>query len=180
MDKVKILTTAGNYITLAEWQAKYSLQPGQIGKYFSLREQRFQDDISLYKELIVAEPLMRVLDALRAKCGHALHINSFNRNAAKQAELKKQGFRAATISPHVFKMAADVDTKSFAESRELAKQAIAVAKELGIIIRVGVEDYIAKGQTFIHIDVCPMYFGNGKPFDNVSHPEVWEKHYSTW
>lgn len=179
-DNVHVLTTQGNYITLEEWQKKYEIPEGKVGKFFSLREQRFQDDIVLYKTLVICEPLMRVLDALREDVGHALHLNSFNRDQTKQNQLKKDGFRAATYSPHVVKMAADVDTITIEQSRALAKRAIEVAKKLGIPIRVGVEEYIPKGQTFIHIDVTPVYFRPGKPFANVDHPKAWEKEYHVW
>lgn len=179
-ENVMVLTTQGNYISLEEWQERYELPSEKIGKFFSLREQRFQDDLELYGNLVVCEPLMRVLDALRADVGHALHINSFNRDQAKQNRLKAQGFRAATHSPHVVKMGADVDTFTVEQTRALARRAIEVAKKLGIVIRVGSEEYIKKGQTFIHIDVCPMYFRPGKPFNNVSHPAAWEKEYSQW
>jgi hypothetical protein len=179
-ENVHVLTSQGNYITLEEWQKKYEISEGKLGKYFSLREQRFQDDLTLYKTLVVCEPLIRVLDALREDVGHALHLNSFNRDQAKQNQLKKDGFRAAVNSPHVMKMAADVDTVTVEQTRALAKRAIEVGKKIGIPIRTGSEDYIAIGQTFVHIDVCPVYFGAGKPFHALDHPKAWEKEYSQW
>ena len=179
-ENVHVLTTQGNYITLQEWQKKYELTGDKIGKYFSLREKRFQDDLDLYTTLVVCEPLIRVLDALRADVGHALHINSFNRDQAKQNKLKAQGFRAAQFSPHVVKMAADVDTWTVEQTRALARRAVDVAKKLNIPVRVGSEQYIKEGSSFIHIDVCPVYFGPGKPFDSVSHPIQWTKAYSQW
>ncbi len=179
-ENVHVLTTEGTYITLEEWQERYGISGNQIGKFFSLRERRFQDDLELYGTLVVCEPLMRVLDALREDVGHPLHINSFNRDQAKQMRLKQAGFRTATNSPHVVKMAADVDTFSVEQTRALARRAIEVGKRLGISVRVGSEDYIAIGQSFVHIDVCPMYFKPGKPFHNVAHPFAWQKDWSQW
>lgn len=179
-DKVRVLATDGSYITLEQWQKKYGLSGNQIGKYFSLREQRFQDDLGLYGELIVCEPLMRLLDFIREDVGHALTINSFNRDEKKQEQLKEDGFRAATVSPHVYKVAADIDTITKEQTRAMARRAIELGKKNNIICRVGSEQYIAQGQTFVHVDVAPMYYGVGKPFEAKCPHPYFQRAYSIW
>jgi hypothetical protein len=179
-ENVTVLTSKGTYITLAEWQKLYGLTGDKFGKHFSLGEARFKKDIELFKTLVICAPLIVLLDDLRDATKKPMVINSFNRDKAYQAKLKKQGLRAATYSPHEVKMAADKDTYSFQQSRDEAKLTIELAKKKDILCRVGVEDYIKEGQTFIHIDVCPMYFAPGKPFHAVKHPVAWEVPYKTW
>ncbi|MGZ8535732.1 MAG: hypothetical protein ACXWV4_09360, partial [Flavitalea sp.] len=48
------------------------------------------------------------------------------------------------------------------------------AKELGIKARFGFRQYLAKGDTFVHVDVCPEFYAKGKPLFKEQHPAVWE------
>lgn len=146
----------------------------QITKNFSTTEKRIQEDINLYGECNICVPLFDVLQRYRELKGKPVNINSLNRDRKKQESLIKQGFRAAKISPHEYFLAADVDTESVSETLlnvPLMRQA---AKELGIKVRIGWQDYIKAGQSFIHVDVCPEYFGKGKIWNHVSHPVQWE------
>lgn len=170
---VKIITRAGTEINLPEWQAQYNIANEQIGRNFSLTESRFKTDLVQYGELVVNELLMRFLDAFREAVG-PITINSFNRNQEKQNELKAEGFKTAKYSPHVAKIAADIDTKTVEQTREWARKAKEVAAAIGIKIRVGSEQYIKAGQTFIHVDVGPEYYAKGKPFHEQFHPVQWE------
>jgi hypothetical protein len=176
MSKVIVVTREDKQISLEEWQEKYGLlmNSAQIGRNFSYKESKFQEDIKNYGVLYVNELLIRVLDAARDKWGKPLIVNSFNRNAEKQAELKAQGLKAATYSPHVVYLAADIDTKTPEESRKLAKVIRAAAESIGIKVRLGFEQYIAAGQTFVHVDVCPEYYAKGKPRAKQEHPTAWE------
>lgn len=173
---VTAITKSGKEITLKEWQKLYGLPENsqKIGKFFSLTERRFVQDLKDYGKLIVNEQLMRFADRLREKWKKPINFNSFNRDDKKQEELTAAGYRTAKYSPHVVKMAFDADTESALESRMLASMAEGVAKELGIKIRIGVEDYIKAGQTFVHFDVCPEYYAPGKPFHGEPHPQAWE------
>lgn len=173
--KVIVITKDGTPTTLAKWQADYGLKPDQIGKYFSLSEARFKQDMDEYGEIVVNELLMRVLDAFREEIKRPISINSFNRTEDHQKALKARGFRAATYSPHVVKMAADIDTHTAQQSKEYASVMQRVSVKIGIKVRVGVDDYIKAGQTFIHVDVCPEYYAPGKPFHGDKHPVQWEK-----
>lgn len=182
-NNVVVISRSGHEMTLKEWQKFYGLSVDSdfIGAYFSLSELRFKKDMERYGKLVVNELLMRVLDRFRSKVGVPVTINAFNRDEAKQAELKAQGFRAATVSPHVVCMAADIDTKSSAQTDSWVAILQAVAIELGIKVRIGYKQYQAEPtpQTFIHVDVCPEYYAAGKPFHSKAHPAVWEKQI-TW
>jgi hypothetical protein len=175
-DKVIVIRKNGETITLKQWQFLYSLDdPKKIGRHFSLTEGRFEKDLVLYGQLVVNELLIRVLDTFRDAVECPVTINSFNRNQERQDELKKEGLKAAKYSPHVVKLAADIDTKTVKQTREWVKYLKQVADILGIKIRIGFEQYLKAGQTFIHVDVCPEYYAPGKPWHNESHPRVWEK-----
>ena len=178
---VKIVTVHGSEIPLEKWQQIYGLEVGsdEIGRFFKATEPKFAEDIQRYSELVVNELLMRVLDHFRATIKQPIVINSFNRDEKKQHELQAAGFKTATASPHVVKMAADIDTASAEQSREWATIMQSCAVELGIRVRIGVEQYIKKGQTFIHVDVCPEYYGKSKPFNKQFHPVQWER-VTTW
>jgi len=175
-DKVKVILRDGSEVTLAEWQKIYGLpvDSDKIGRHFSITETRFIQDITTYGELIVNELLMMVLDALREAVNKPIRINSFNRSEEHQKDLKKRGFKTAAHSPHVAKMAADVDTDSEEQTREWVKFVKQVASILNIKVRIGFEQYLKAGQTFIHIDVCPEYFAPGRPYHTINHPHVWE------
>lgn len=175
-DKVKVVLRNGSEVSLPEWQKIYGLpiDSDKIGRHFSLTESRFIRDIQDYDELIVNELLMTVMDALRDALKKRIIVNSFNRSEAHQQDLKKRGFKTATHSPHVAKMAVDIDTTSPEETREWAKYVKQVASILNIKVRIGFEEYLNTGQTFIHIDVCPEYYASGKPYYKFPHPKQWE------
>ncbi len=178
---VKVVLRNGTEVSLAQWQKIYDLpiDSDQIGRHFHLCEKRFVDDLELYGVLVVNELLMIVLDSFRDAVGVPITLNSFNRTEAHQIGLKKLGLKAATHSPHVVKLAADIETKTPDQTREWVKILLQVANILKIDIRVGFEQYLAAGQTFIHVDVCPEYYKSGRPFNNQFHPEVWTKQI-TW
>ncbi len=173
---IKILTLSGEYISLAEWQQQYGLPVGseQIGKYFKYTEGKFAHDLADYGELIVCEPLMHLMDEVRELSNQPFKVNSFNRSESRQHELKASGFRAATTSPHVVKMACDMDTDSSAETLEMVTIVKKAAKNKNLKVRIGYKEYALIGQTFIHMDVCPEYYGGGKIFHNLKHPPAWE------
>lgn len=173
---VIVTTKEGKEISLKDWQKKYGLPENstKIGKFFSTTERKFAQDLADYGTLRVNEQLMRFMDRLREKWGKPLVVNSFNRSPEKQAQLQAAGYRAAQFSPHMVYMAVDLDTGSALESRQLAMAGEGVAKELGIKIRIGLEEYIKAGQTFVHFDCCPEYYAKGKPFHGQTHPVQWE------
>ena len=180
--KVKVILASGDITDLSTWQRIYSLKQGsdQVGKYFAIStDRKLAQDLPEYGELIICEPLMRWMDAFREEVGEPVHVNSFNRSRAKQLALIKAGYKAALVSPHEKKMAVDIDTRSVGQTRTYARIARTVAKRLNIKIRIGSETYIKNGQTFIHVDVCPEYFGIGEPYEHQSHPIHWENE-SNW
>lgn len=185
-DKIYVTLRSGQRITLDQWQEMYGLPVGsdQIGKHFSWREPRFTNDLTAFGSLEVNELLMRFLDAFREDRKAPVNINSFNRTADYQQFLKDKGKRTAKYSPHVAKLAADIDTPNTQQAgskedaikinRAWAAAAKAVAKKVGIKIRVGNEQYLKDGSTFIHVDVCPEYYASGKPYHTHFHPSAWE------
>jgi hypothetical protein len=175
-----------------------------IGKHFSLSEKRFQEDLADYGELYLHELLIRLWDGYREAIGSATHLNSLNRNHDKQLQLKAQGARAAEFSPHeVHKSvstfihggtASDIDTPGIEDlrrtrpgtdadlwqvalkiNRDSARVMREVSKKLKINVRIGYEQYLDKGQTFIHVDVAPEFYAPGKPWNKYFHPIQWEK-----
>lgn len=189
-NKVIVIDRQGNQITLDQWQKIYGLpyNSTKIGKYFDLNEPRFQEDIRLYGEIVVNELLIRVLDQFREDVKRPININAFNRNQAKQNQLQKDGFRAASVSPHVVLkdrsgyrngFAADVDTTS---KEQTNKEVIILGKaaaKLRIKVRIGWKEYQELNQTFIHVDVACEYYAFGKPWHNKQHPLAWERE-SRW
>jgi hypothetical protein len=180
MNNIYVITHDDKLINLEAWQKIYGLDAEQIGKYFSIHEPKFKKDLADYGKLYVSELLIRVADQVRRCWGKPLTVNSFNRSDTKQASLRASGARAATTSPHVVYLAMDLDTSSVEESRKLAALILQVSKELSIKVRVGFADYIAAGQTFVHFDVTPEYYGKDKTRYKTPHPKAWETAYLTW
>src|SRR5690606_25260186 len=116
----KVILIDDSMISLPEWQEIYGLEvySNQIGKYFSLNEERFKNDLSAYGELIVSALLIEVLDGFREAVNQPVTLNSFNRNEEHQKDLQARGFKTATYSPHVVKLAADIETKTEKQTRE--------------------------------------------------------------
>jgi hypothetical protein len=192
-DKVIILTKDDTYINLEQWQHRYGLPVGssQIGKHFSFNEFKFNEDIERYGKLIVCEPLMMIMDPYRELKGKPVSANSYNRDDAKQAELTEGGFRTATSSPHVEKMAIDMDTISVQDTHDQVKLLRIAALDTGIPHRIGFQQYldhfiikdgkkIPMPQTFIHLDVAPLYYGKGGPRHQEQHPGAWEINKLEW
>lgn len=178
MDKYKTrivaLTLNGDYITLEQWQKQYGLSGNQIGKYFSFMENKFRENIEDYGKLIVCEPLMIFMDTYRELKGARVIVNSFNRSPEKQASLLGQGFKTAKVSPHVAKMAVDLDTEDEADTKAQVVLVRQAAAQRNLRIRVGWMDYMAKGGSFIHVDVAPMYYDKHGVWHNEEHPPAWE------
>jgi hypothetical protein len=178
-DKIKFLMRSGELMPFEQYQKLRGLRGTQIAKHYNYTEPKFTEDIERYGELIVCDLLMQALDTYRVIKKQPVNINSFNRDDAKQIELKAFGYRTAEFSPHVVKLAADCDTKSKKDTEESAILMRTAGKVLGIKIRIGWKDYLKKGQTFIHVDVCPEFYDRGKVWYERPHPAVWENEI-TW
>ncbi len=175
-EKVFILKPDGSEVPLATWQEEngYEVGSARIAKHFWFTESKFMENIQDYGKLVVCELLMKVADKYRDIKSASIHVNSFNRDRAKQLKLLKGGFKAAAVSPHEFYMAMDADTDTEQETRLNAAMVREAGKQLGIKVRIGFEQYLANKQTFIHFDVCPEYFSVGKPWHYIKHPPQWE------
>jgi hypothetical protein len=191
---VKIILRDGSETTLGTWQGMYGLEVGsdKIGNYFSIKEQKFAQNLREHGYLVVNELLIRVMDLAREKDKKSWTINAFNRSDKDQVRLQNDpNYAAAKYSPHVVNMAADIGCSVFdIENKknvlnpirsklevfnkvELLQEA---AKELGIKVRVGYREYLLlkNPMYFVHVDVCPEFFVKGKPFHSRPHPVQWE------
>lgn len=174
-DRISILCSNGEYESLLAWQRRYGLPEGsaQIGKYFSYNEAKFRENIQDYGSLLIAEPLMRIMDECRKMTNVPFRVSGFNRSKEKQKSLHAQGFKAAKNSPHVVKLAVDWDTFSEQEVNNNVAVARIASQRIGIAIRIGHKQYLNIGQTFVHIDVTPMYYGEGMPWSSEECPDQW-------
>lgn len=166
--KQRIILENGTLISLAEWQQMQGMKPHQIGRFFTVKEEKLRGEFTL------AAPLVLLADKYRELKGKPVKINSAFRTKEKQEQLKKDGYRAAKYSPHCEGMAFDVDTISERDTRNSVKVLKKAAKMLGYKIRIGFESYLKVGNTFVHFDVCPMFFAPGMPFHQKKHPVQWE------
>jgi hypothetical protein len=193
---IKVILDSGKEVSLTEWQLLYDIIAGspKIGKYFSLTERKFQADLKEFGKLYVCAPLIEVADEFRARWGKPLTVNSFNRSKEKQEALRKAGARAAAYSPHEVYLAMDIDTPGIDDilkiepkltrqqaweraiqiNRDMVQVLKKVGKDLNFKIRIGSETYLKDGDTFIHLDVCPEYYGKGKPWESRPHPPQWK------
>lgn len=163
----QILTSSGEKITLEQWQDNMDIPPLNVAHYIRTHE--------IKQPFLLAEPLLQLFDLVREKWGKPLIINSAFRTREKQLQLIADGYRAAKNSPHEQGMAFDIDTKTYDESKKLASLIQEIARENGFAVRVGYKEYWeTKKQTFVHMDICPMYFAKGKVFNHVKHPPQWE------
>ena len=173
MTKAIILTTYGDLLTLQEWQGLHGVDGDRIGHFFSLKEKAFQAAIYETGFVMMPAPLIILLDEYRNRKGRPVVINAANRSPEKQDRLRNSGFRTATNSPHVAGMAVDVDCDSVSETEQEAERIMETARDLNLIIRVGFKAYIALGQSFFHVDTCPMFYGEGEILDSEPHPPAW-------
>lgn len=165
----EILTATGKRITLNDWQHINHLPKDKVATYFYISE------LDCNGELLIAAPLLNLLDKFRERIGRPVTINSGYRTMEKQAQLKAAGYLAAATSPHTVGMAADIDTVNRVQTMAVVLLLKKIAAENGYKIRLGYNQYLRAGQTFVHVDVCPMYYAAGQSLHSASHPKVWEK-----
>lgn len=181
---ITVILKDGSETTLAEWQKIYGLVIGSesIGKHFTLTDSKIAENLRQYGKLVINELLIRVLDAFREKSGIPCVLNAFNRSEEKQKELQNdKRFAAAGTSPHVYFMAADIAAHSADDVHSKVAIMKEVGKELGIKIRIGFQQYLnlPSPMTFVHVDVCPEFYGIDKPYHGKPHPAPWENQI-TW
>ncbi len=162
-----IILQNGNIIDLYTWQDQQNLPNENITNEIKLKDSNVWDnfEISVY--------VLQILTILHGKGFKT--INTLYRTNDHQKDLLKTNPNAAKISPHCFGMAADIDAKNQEETLELAKIIEDIAKLMDIKVRIGFNQYLLNGNTFVHFDVCPEYYGEGKPYHNNNHPKQWEK-----
>lgn len=189
---VQVLLLTGDLVSLEHWQSIYKLSVGseKIGRYFSLKESRFQRDIEEFGGLVINAPLMLVMDTFRELWGKSVICSSYNRNEFKQqallAEPGTKGLRAQ-VSPHVAKMAVDLDMTTRLDVIDAIPIIKVAAYKVTMRVRIGHLQYLEMSEkveretgdkntwTFVHIDVCPEFYATGMAFHNQPHPEPWER-----
>jgi hypothetical protein len=124
-------------------------------KHFSQKELYDAAPFAPSTKLIYG-PTLELAEAIRKEWGRPLRVNAGVRTKAKQADLKRRGYKAATYSPHVYRCALDIDTTSRDETERLVRVIRKVSRETGIPCRIGWQSYLRSGMTFIHVDVAPM------------------------
>lgn len=164
-----VLRSDGSIISLTDWQKEYDLTEDKVGKFFSVSEKKLQGNF------LLAEPLIRMLDIFRMQLQKPVTLNSAFRTEARQVEIKEEGNKGAvSISPHCGGFAADIYCTSASDVRSKVDLFKKIAKGQGLKIRIGFNQYLAMGSTFVHIDVCPEYFGKEKPFEFLA------KNFAAW
>jgi len=165
-----IILFSGERVNLSTWQGIYGLpvRSNKLGRFITMGERSVNDGLE------ISEGIIRLFDALRSKWGKPLVINSLDRTEEKQKAMQKTNPNAAKTSPHVVKLAMDIDTVSHEQTFQLLTYIKQAARELNYKIRIGWKSYMDRGNTFVHIDICPMYFGKGKIWHSKPHPAVWE------
>lgn len=81
----KIILTNGSVIDLDAYQKINGLSDESFGKYFSFADTKLFCD----GEILLAEPLLVLLDAFRELVGKPVTINAGYRSESYQTELKK-------------------------------------------------------------------------------------------
>lgn len=175
MNIATIILATGENVSLDVWQGIYGLPrlSSKIGKYITLGEPNVRNGLT------IAAPIIQMFDYVRIKRNKPMDINSLDRYQSDQDSMLLKGVRAATTSPHVYKMAVDIDTISKEDTIQLVADLKEAAKALGFKIRIGYKVYLKDGKTFVHLDCCPMYYAPGKPFHHHKHPAAWENEI-TW
>jgi len=169
-----IILKNGKIISLKDFQKVNKLKETQLSDHFTVSE------FDCEGKLLVAEPLIHFLELLRDVLKRPLRINSGYRTVEYQKRLIKTNKGAATYSPHTVGLAADIDTKTGKETKELAKTILSLAKLHSYKVRVGYKSYLRAGSTFVHLDICPMYYSKGSPYDKEKVPAVWKRENLTW
>lgn len=119
----------------------------------------YSSEAELYRDARVTERVMLkatldLFDYLRELHGAPIAINSGRRSEAKQKELIAEGYRAASVSPHVYGAALDVDVPDGKRDVYLVALILGAAKLMGLPQpRIGYKQY-RKGATssFVHYD----------------------------
>lgn len=161
-------------MSLADHQAINDLPKDKVGKYFSLNEKAIRESQIINAELIA------ILDTLREQIKRPVIITSLHRTPKKQQELKEAGYAAASHSPHLYGCAADIDCKNAFEVKAYAGLLEAISLDLGIPIRIGYNQYLKLGQTFVHIDTTPLIFGEEGIYGHLPNIPTAFKSKSKW
>ena len=112
-------------------------------------------------EAFLFSPMIKLFNAVREKLAVPIRINSFYRCKKHQEELKKQGYKAATISPHNYGCGMDLTIPQGMTIKELMQAFKKESLELGYgVPRFGHKLY---NDTFLHVDLAYLLKNNPCP-----------------
>lgn len=158
-----IVTLKGEFLTFAEWQQVYKVSGNNIGKYFTVSENKWN-----YPNVVVSEGIIRLLDRAREILGSGISCASLYRPSDNG-------------SAHGFGLATDIQLKRIdtgkvdeqgkpiyvidaAHGEAVAKAIQTAARDLNYQIRIAWYSYWKKDTACVHVDIAPMYFGNNGSF----------------
>lgn len=106
--------------------------------------------------------VLDVFDSVREKVGGPLSITSGKRSTKYQKELRRKGYRAASISPHCLGIAIDIRVPEGMEDSDLAtlfiQESVQICKVSPRIGYLAYRNSPKESSTFIHFDLAPMVY----------------------
>lgn len=165
------------HIPLVDWQNMNHLPSSHLAPHIHL----LNDNVTDNGDIIMNELLINIFEEIREKVGKPIKINSGYRSEKKQAELIKQGYKAAEVSPHCQGWALDLDYGDTLDGRMLLACARNIRSVHNGYIRIGYKQYLDAGQSFIHIDIAPYCYEKLKgKFNGKELPSHWKELYAEW
>lgn len=176
----KILMDNGSIIDAKDYLTPENYQNQRLSEYMSFSE------VDCEGAVIIAAVLIDAFRAIRARWGKPIIINSGYRTAEYQRRLReryeaegKKGL-AAEKSPHTEGMALDLNCRDKAEVEGLVATIRQVNAEIGGFLRIGWKLYLGSGMHFVHIDVCPYFYGEGGAFAKRQVSPAWRQPGGEW
>ena len=175
MNDRNIILSTGATIPFNVWDTGLRRRDlGTITPHVSTAEVSVRDANGEKQEtgFTISEVILTVFEAMRSKWRGPLEITSGYRTPEKQALLASNP-NAATYSPHQEGMALDIG----ATSPEMVDLFVDILRSLrhNWPIRIGWKKYRENGFNFVHVDVCPFYFGKNGPWAGRKCPDQWRE-----
>ena len=179
MTERKVLSITGFAAYIETWTPRPLFDRGMVSDHLSTAEVSVRDDSGNKQEtgFLISEVLVKAFEALRAAWGGPLDVTSGFRTPEKQAALIGSNPNAAKYSPHQEGMALDIN----ADGPGMVDKLVGILRDLRaeFPLRIGWKEYRAKGFHFVHMDVCPFYYGADGPWAGRDCPDAW-RNVSEW
>lgn len=154
-----------------------------VSSRYATEQELYRDPFLKVTERAILSATLQVFDLVRELHGSPIAINSGRRSAGHQEELRQQGYRTATTSPHVYGTALDVDVPDGKTDEYLVALVFGAAKLLELSPpRVGWRAYRdgKVSSSFVHYDftfLLPRELIDSLP---VKARVAWRKPGLTW